>query len=78
MGPTCSIIYENEPMEPGSMLHLPRNVSEDPWLPITTAYGCMSSQTGSSSFIKVPILTVDFTFNPCVMMFLIKCIDSPQ
>ena len=26
MGPTCSIIYENEPMEPGSMLRPPRNV----------------------------------------------------
>lgn len=24
MGPTCSIIYENEPMEPGTMLHPPR------------------------------------------------------
>ena len=25
MGPTCSIIYENEPMEPGTMLRPPRN-----------------------------------------------------
>ncbi len=29
MGPTCSIIYENEPMEPGSMLRLPRNASSN-------------------------------------------------
>ena len=27
MGPTCSIIYENEPMEPGTMLRLPRQLS---------------------------------------------------
>ena len=27
MGPTCSIIYENEPMEPGTMLRLPRHLS---------------------------------------------------
>jgi P-type Ca2+ transporter type 2C len=27
MGPTCSIIYENEPMEPGTMLRLPRRLS---------------------------------------------------
>ncbi len=27
MGPTCSIIYENEPMEPGTMLRLPRSLS---------------------------------------------------
>lgn len=25
MGPTCSIIYENEPMEPGTMLRVPRD-----------------------------------------------------
>ncbi|MBS1512050.1 MAG: cation-translocating P-type ATPase [Bacteroidetes bacterium] len=24
MGPTCSIVYENEPMEPGTMLRMPR------------------------------------------------------
>ncbi|MEO6290246.1 MAG: cation-translocating P-type ATPase [Ginsengibacter sp.] len=29
MGPTCSIIFENEPMEPGSMLRLPRNASSN-------------------------------------------------
>ena len=29
MGPTCSIIYENEPMETGSMLRLPRNASSN-------------------------------------------------
>lgn len=27
MGPTCSIIYENEPMEPGTMLRPPRKMS---------------------------------------------------
>ncbi len=27
MGPTCSIIYENEPMEPGTMQHPPRKSS---------------------------------------------------
>ncbi|MGZ4049242.1 MAG: cation-translocating P-type ATPase [Bacteroidia bacterium] len=27
MGPTCSIIYENEPMEPGTMLRMPRRLS---------------------------------------------------
>ncbi len=27
MGPTCSIIYENEPMEPGTMLRPPRKIS---------------------------------------------------
>ena len=27
MGPTCSIIYENEPMEPGTMLRPPRRLS---------------------------------------------------
>ena len=27
MGPTCSIIYENEPMEPGTMLRRPRRLS---------------------------------------------------
>lgn len=27
MGPTCSIIYENEPMEPGTMLRPPRHPS---------------------------------------------------
>jgi P-type Ca2+ transporter type 2C len=27
MGPTCSIIYENEPMEPGTMLRAPRKLS---------------------------------------------------
>ncbi len=27
MGPTCSIIYENEPMEPGTMLQKPRPMS---------------------------------------------------
>ena len=27
MGPTCSIIYENEPMEPGTMLRAPRRLS---------------------------------------------------
>lgn len=27
MGPTCSIIYENEPMEPGTMLRPPRQLS---------------------------------------------------
>lgn len=26
MGPTCSIIYENEPMEPGTMMRLPRKM----------------------------------------------------
>ena len=26
MGPTCSIIYENEPMEPGTMLRPPRRL----------------------------------------------------
>ncbi|MEP7232500.1 MAG: cation-translocating P-type ATPase [Ginsengibacter sp.] len=29
MGPTCSIIYENEPMEPGTMLRLPRSASSN-------------------------------------------------
>ena len=28
MGPTCSIIYENEPIEPGTMLRPPRLLSE--------------------------------------------------
>jgi Ca2+-transporting ATPase len=29
MGPTCSIIYENEPMEPGTMLRPPRKMSSN-------------------------------------------------
>ncbi|SJN52618.1 cation-translocating P-type ATPase [Sphingobacterium faecium] len=28
MGPTCSIVYENEPMEPNAMQHKPRPISE--------------------------------------------------
>jgi Ca2+-transporting ATPase len=29
MGPTCSIIYENEPMEPGTMLRPPRKMGSN-------------------------------------------------